>query len=157
TRLVQRTDGQFRCALSVTGTALEQMERWTPKALTGFRELVATGCVELVAETSHHSLAFLADKEEFRDQVRSHANRLEEVLGRSPESFRNTEFLYDDEVAREAEALGFSAMLGEGADHVLGARSTHRVWRPNGTRRLRVLLRDYRRSDDIAFRFTDRT
>jgi alpha-amylase len=132
------------------------MERWAPAALRSFRDLVATGCVEIVSETSHHSLAFLTDPAEFRAQVTSHTDRLASVFGRRPAVFRNTELVFDNEVARAAEEMGFTAMLGEGADHVLGLRSAHRVWRPAGCRKIRLLLRDYRFSDDVAFRFTDR-
>jgi len=156
-RQILRTDGAFRCALSITGTALDQMERWAPKALESFRSLVATGCVDLVAETSHHSLAFLADQDEFRAQVASHTDRLEAAFGRRPTTFRNTELLFDNDVAKTAEDLGFTAMLGEGADHVLGLRSAHRLYRPSGCRKIKVLLRDYRFSDDIAFRFTNKS
>ncbi len=156
-RQILRTDGAFRCALSVTGTALDQMERWAPKALASFQELVATGCVDLVSETSHHSLAFLTDADEFRAQIASHTDRLERTFGRRPTTFRNTELLFDDDVARTAEELGFTAMLGEGADHLLGLRSAHRVYRPAGCRRIKLLLRDYRFSDDIAFRFTNKS
>jgi alpha-amylase len=156
-RQILRTDGAFRCALSITGTALDQMERWAPKALASFRALVATGCVDLVSETSHHSLAFLADQAEFRAQVASHTDRLESVFGRRPTTFRNTELLFDNDVAKTAEELGFTAMLAEGADHVLGLRSAHRLYRPPGCRKIKVLLRDYRFSDDIAFRFTNRS
>jgi alpha-amylase len=157
TRLVHRTDGSFRCALSVTGTALDQMERWAPKALASFKALVATGCVELVAETSHHSLAFLTDATEFRAQVEAHTDRLEAMFGRRPRTFRNTELVFDNDVARTAEELGFTAMLGEGADHLLGVRSAHRLYRPKGCRKIKLLLRDYRFSDDIAFRFTNKS
>ena len=157
TRQILRTDGAFRCALSITGTALDQMERWAPKTLASFRSLVATGCVELVSETSHHSLAFLVDDAEFRAQVAAHTDRLEALFGRRPTTFRNTELLFDDDVARTAEELGFTAMLGEGADHVLGLRSAHRLFRPSGCRKIKLLLRDYRFSDDIAFRFTNKS
>jgi alpha-amylase len=157
TRLVHRTDGAFRCSLSITGTALDQLERWAPKALKSFKELVATGCVELVSETSHHSLAFLTDADEFRAQVTSHTERLESLFGRRPRTFRNTELVFDNDVAKAAEDMGFVAMLGEGADHVLGMRSAHRVYRPSGCRKIKLLLRDYRFSDDIAFRFTNRS
>lgn len=155
-RLVHRTDGAFRCSLSITGTVLEQLERWAPKALASFREIVDTGCVELVSETSHHSLAFLTDPEEFREQVRAQTSRLTEIFGKKPPTFRNTELLFDKDVAKAAEELGFTAMLGEGADHLLGWRSAHDVYRPTGCRKLRLILRDYPRSDDIAFRFADR-
>jgi len=156
-RQILRTDGAFRCALSITGTALDQMERWAGKALASFQSLVATGCVDLVSETSHHSLAFLSDADEFRAQVESHTSRLESVFGKRPTTFRNTELLFDNDVAKTAEDLGFTAMLGEGADHLLGLRSAHRVYRPAGCRKIKLLLRDYRFSDDIAFRFTNRS
>jgi alpha-amylase len=157
TRLVLRTDGAFRCALSITGTCLDQLERWAPKALASFKELVATGCVELVSETSHHSLAFMSDADEFRAQVTEHSRRLEAVFGVKPTTFRNTELVFDNDVAKTAEELGFTAMLGEGADHLLGLRSAHRVYRPAGCRKIKLLLRDYRFSDDVAFRFTNRS
>ena len=157
TRLVLRTDGSFRCALSITGTALDQLERWAPKALASFKELVASGCVEIVSETSHHSLAFMTDAQEFRAQVAAHTSRLEALFGRRPTTFRNTELVFDNDVAKAAEELGFTAMLGEGADHVLGWRSAHRLYRPKGCRKIKLLLRDYRFSDDIAFRFTNRS
>ena len=157
TRLVQRSGGAFRCSLSVTGTALDQMQRWAPKALESFKALVATGCVDLVSETSHHSLAFMTDQEEFRAQVTAHTGRLESLFGVRPTTFRNTELVFDNDVAKTAEDLGFTAMLGEGADHVVGWRSGHSVYRPKGCRKIKVLLRDYRFSDDIAFRFTNRS
>ncbi len=154
-RLVRRKRGRFRCAFSVSGTALAQMERWAPEALRSFRALAETGRVEFLAETSHHSLSFLADPREFRAQVRAHAERVEELLGVRPRSFRNTELVFDEGVATAAEELGFDTLLGEGADHVLGWRSPHAVYRPRGCDRLRVLLRAYRLSDDIAFRFAN--
>jgi alpha-amylase len=154
-RLVERGEGRFRCAFSISGTALEQMERWAPEALEGFRALAATGCVELLGETSHHALAFLADPDEFRAQVEAHAARIERTFGRRPTTFRNTELVVDDRVAATAEAAGFTALLGEGADHLLGFRDAAALRRPAG-RDLLLLLRSYRLSDDIAFRFADR-
>ena len=154
-RLVERGDGDFRCAFSVSGTALDQMERFAPEALEGFRRLAATGRVEFLGETSHHSLAFLGDAEEFRAQVEAHALRIEATFGRRPATFRNTELVISDEVARAAEAAGYATLLGEGADHLLGFRDAARVYRPADTR-LNLLLRSYALSDDIAFRFADR-
>ena len=154
-RLVERHGGAFRCAFSITGTAIEQMERWAPEALRGFERLVATGCVEVLAETSHHSLAFLADGREFEAQVARHRAHLEARFGRPVRSFRNTELVLDNDVARRAETMGFEALLGEGADRVLGWRSTHQVFRPRGCRSIGLLLRSYSLSDDIAFRFTN--
>lgn len=155
-RAVDATDGRFRCAFSITGTVIEQLERWAPDALRSFQDLVATRAAEVVAETSHHSLAAYGDLDEFRAQVASHADRIASVFGSRPTSFRNTELVFDDGVARAVEGLGFEALLGEGADRLLRRRSTHLVRRPLGCERLGLLLRDYRRSDDIAFRFADR-
>ncbi|MFO0931602.1 MAG: glycoside hydrolase family 57 protein [Planctomycetota bacterium] len=155
-RLVHETEGRFRCAFSVSGTAIEQMERWAPEALEGFVALARTGCVEVLGETSHHSLAFLADDLEFRAQVADQAARVERVFGRRPTAFRNTELVIDEHVARTVEDLGFVALLGEGSDGLLGWRSPARVYGVEGCERLRLLLRHYRLSDDIAFRFSNR-
>jgi alpha-amylase len=155
-RAVLRTDGRFRCAFSITGTALDQMERWAPQALEGFRALVATGGAEVVSETSHHALPAFADTDEFRAQVIAHTDRLERTFGVRPVTFRNTELVFDDTVTAAAESLGFRAMLVEGADRLLGRRSPHVVRPAHGAPGLRLLYRDYRRSDDIAFRFASR-
>lgn len=155
--LVRRSRGRFRCAFSVSGTALAQMERWAPEALASFRELADTGCVEFLGETSHHSLSFLGDGDEFREQVRAQRDTVEALLGVRPRAFRNTELVFDGNVARAAEELGFDTLLGEGADHLLGWKSPYGVYRPEGCERLRLLLRCYRLSDDIAFRFASRS
>lgn len=155
-RAIERTGGRFRCAFSVSGTALDQMERWAPAALGGFRALARTGAVEFLGETSHHSLASLADLREFRSQVRDHRARTAALFGSAPKTFRNTELVADERIAGVAERLGFRAMLAEGADRVLGWRSPRRVYRPRGCRRLSLLLRSYSLSDDVAFRFGDR-
>ena len=155
-KLVERHGGAFRCAYSVSGTALAQMEQWTPAVLDSFRQLSASGCVEFLCETSHHSLSFLSDEDEFRAQVRAQAARVEELFGQKPTSFRNTELVVSNRVARLAEEEGFSAILGEGADHLMGWRSPHFLYRPESCERIKILLRSYRLSDDIAFRFSNR-
>ncbi len=156
TALAKEHEGRFRCAFSITSTVLEQMSRWAPDALDGFLRLVDTGCAEVVSETSHHSLAFLGDEDEFRAQIEAQSDRLEATFGQRPVTFRNTELIIDANVARIAEELGFRALLGEGADHLLGWLPTSDVYRPHGTERLKLLLRNYRFSDDIAFRFSNR-
>lgn len=156
-RLVEEHEGAFRVAYSVTGTVLEQMERWAPEALESFQALARTGCVEFLAETSHHSLTSLSDLEEFEEQIKDHSKRIEALFGTAPTTFRNTELVIDMRIAQAVEKLGFTAMLAEGADHLLGWRSPHHVYRPEGTEKLKVLLRDYVRSDDIAFRFSNKT
>jgi alpha-amylase len=155
-RRIEATGGAFRCSFSISGTALDQFARWTPWVIESFQRLAATGAVEFLAETSHHSLASLFDGEELRVQVRSQARRIQELFGVRPTTFRNTELVCSNAIARQAEALGFSCILGEGADHLLGWRSPHRVYRPEGCERIKLLLRSYRLSDDIAFRFSNR-
>lgn len=155
-RVIDETRGRFRCAFSVSGTAIEQLERWAPDALEGFVALARTGCVEFLAETSHHSLAFLADDAEWRAQVLDQADRVERTFGRRPTALRNTELIVDEHVARSAEDLGFSVLLGEGADALLGWRSPGLAYGVEGCERLTLLLRHYRLSDDIAFRFSNR-
>jgi alpha-amylase len=154
--LVRKLGGRFRIAYSITGTALEQFERWTPEVIESFQELAETGCVEFLGETSHHSLAALASMDEFDRQVLAHSDRIENLFGRRPTTFRNTELVITNAVARRAEELGFRAILGEGADPLLGWRSPHRVYRPEGCERIKLLLRSYRFSDDIAFRFSNK-
>ncbi len=155
-RQIERTDGRFRCAFSVTGTALDQMERWAPEALDSFVVLARTGAVEFLCETSHHSLASCVDPAEFRSQARAHRDRIESVFGKKPKTFRNTELVCDDDVAHIVERLGFTTMLAEGADQLLAGRNPHVVYRPGSCARLKLLLRDYRLADDIAFRFSEK-
>jgi alpha-amylase len=155
-RMAQRFDGRFRFAFSISGTALTQFEQWTPETLAGFQALARTGCAEFLAETSHHSLACLYDPVDFEQQIESHAARIETLFGRRPTAFRNTELVISNDVARRAEMLGYRTLLGEGADHLLGWRSPQHPYRPEGCERLKLLLRSYRLTDDIAFRFSNR-
>ena len=148
--------GAFRCAFSVSGVLLDQLEHWVPEALDSFVRLADTGCVEFLGETSHHSLAYRDDLGEWEHQVMDQRNRIERLFGQRPTCFRNTELIISEAVARRIEALGFDVLLGEGADGLLMGRTPHRPWRPEGCQRLQLLLRDYVRSDDIAFRFSNR-
>ena len=156
-KAIREHDGAFRCAFSISGTALDQFEAWSPETLESFQALAETGCVEFLAETSQHSLAALFDEEEFAEQIEEHTDRIEELFGRRPTCFRNTELVCDNRIARTAEKLGYEAILAEGADHLLGWRSPHRVYRPEGCERIKLLLRSYRLSDDIAFRFSNKS
>lgn len=152
---IEETDGAFRCAFALTGTVLEQLEDWAPEALESFQALAATGAVEIIAETSHHSLASLGDAEEFGSQVHAHHRRLEALFGQSPTTFRNTELILDEGIAAAVERMGYRTLLGEGADQLLLGRGPRRAFRPRGTKDLTLLLRDYPFSDDIAFRFSN--
>ena len=154
-KLIRRHEGQFKVSFSISGTALDQFETYAPEVIQSYRELVATGCVELLSETYNHSLAFLYSPDEFREQVRLHDDRIEELFGVRPTSFRNTELIYNNALARTVEEMGYKAILAEGADHVLGWRSPNFVYRPSGCDSLRLLLKNYRLSDDIAFRFSN--
>jgi alpha-amylase len=154
--LVRRSDGRFRLALSLSGVLLEQLAVSAPEALESFQALVATGGVELLGETYHHSLAALADPAELAVQVDLHREAIERWFGRHPTVFRNTELIYTDALAPAIAALGFRAVLVEGADHVLGWRSPNHVYGATTTPALRLLPRNYRLSDDVGFRFSSR-
>jgi alpha-amylase len=147
---------EFKLSLSITGTVLEQLEKWAPEALRSFQKLVATGQVEIVAETFHHSLAFFYSQSEFELQVKMHAEKIQELFGVTPQVFRNTELAYNNEVAVWAEQAGYKGVLAEGWDKVLGWRSANYTYRPVGTKHIKLLMKNYKLSDDIAFRFGDR-
>lgn len=146
----------FKLSLSITGTVIEQLERWSPEALKSFQDLTATGRVEIVAETYHHSLAFFYSRAEFEMQVEMHKKKVQEVFGQTPQVFRNTELSYNNDVAYWADKAGYKGVLAEGWDPILQWRSPNFVYRPTYTNQIRLLMKNYKLSDDIAFRFGDR-
>lgn len=152
---IERTEGQFRCAFSLSGTVIRQLRDWVPDALDSFVALAESGSVEFLCETSHHSLAAIADLDEFTAQVEEQRGTVAGLFG-EPTSFRNTELIMDNRICQHVEQLGFECMLGEGADRLLGWRSPQVPYRPKGCQRLKLLLRSYSFSDDIAFRFSNR-
>ena len=152
---IERTDGQFRCAFSLSGTVIQQLREWAPDALESFVALAETGNVEFLCETSQHSLAAVIDLDEFADQVETQRTTVTDLFG-APTSFRNTELILDNTICKKVEDLGFECMLGEGADRLLQWRSPQVPWRPKGCKNLKLLLRSYSLSDDIAFRFSNR-
>jgi alpha-amylase len=155
--LILRYEGRFKVAFSVTGVLLEQLKAYAPEALASFQDLANTGCVEFLAETYHHSLSFLFSPGEFAWQVQAHKRLIRDTFGQTPRVFRNTELIYSNSLAEAIERLGgFDAILSEGADHILGCRSPNYVYRPPNTRHVKLLLKNYRLSDDIAFRFSNR-
>lgn len=147
---------EFKLSLSMSGTVLEQLARWAPEALQSFKDLVSTGRVEIVAETYHHSLAFFYSRKEFETQVKMHERKVQEVFGQTPRIFRNTELAYNNDLAGWADKAGYKGILAEGWDKILGWRSSNYVYQPTHTENIRLLLKNYRLSDDIAFRFGDR-
>ncbi|HVV67261.1 MAG TPA: glycoside hydrolase family 57 protein [Candidatus Saccharimonadales bacterium] len=156
-RLLQllRDNPGFKLSLSMSGVAIEQMERWAPDALRSFQELVGTGQVEIVGETYHHSLAFFYSRPEFEIQVDMHRRKIEEVFGQTPRVFRNTELAYNNDLAQWADYMGYKGIITEGWDPVLEWRSPNYVYRPVNTGNIRLLMKNYKLSDDIAFRFGD--
>ncbi len=150
---VSRLGGSMKVAFSITGTAIEQMRLYAPEALDSFKALAETGHVEFLGETYFHSLASLFSLPEFRRQVELHRALIEAEFRQAPRVFRNTELLSSEEIAREAKSMGFSALVAEGAEQVLGWRSPNGVFE-SADAKLPLILRNYRLSDDIAFRFS---
>lgn len=155
-RLIEKHAGRFRIAMSISGSVIDQMARHRPDVLESFRDLVSCGGVELLAETYHHSLAFVHSNKEFDRQVDQHLEKLEEVFHVRPRVFRNTGLIYNDAIAAKAETMGFDGILAEGVDSNLRGSSPNHLYRAPQTARIRTLLRNTRLSDDLGFRFSDR-
>ena len=151
-----RAHPELKLSLSITGTVLEQLEQWSPEALASFQDLCATGQVEIVAETYHHTLAFFYSRGEFEAQVQMHREKIQALFGQTPQVFRNTELAYNNDLAYWADKAGYKGVLAEGWDAILGWRKPNYVYRPAYTDNIRLLMKNYRLSDDIAFRFGDR-
>ncbi|NIA03803.1 MAG: polysaccharide deacetylase family protein [Nitrospiraceae bacterium] len=146
----------FKFAFSFSGVFLEQMERYMPELLDSFKELVATGNVEILSETYYHSLSFLYSKDEFKRQVELHKSKIKELFGVEPTVFRNTELIYNNDLADFVAKMGYKGILAEGADFILGWRSPNFIYNPVSNSNIKVLLKNYRLSDDIAFRFSNK-
>ena len=154
TLLEQHPD--FKVSLSITGTFIDQAEAWAPDVLDSFCELVKTGRVEIVSETYYHSLAFFYSRSEFEHQVELHRQKIRDVFGVETSVFRNTELSYNNELAKWADEYGFKGILTEGWDPVLGWRNANYVYRPADTTSIKLLMKNYQLSDDIAFRFSNK-
>jgi alpha-amylase len=154
-KLCKELGSSFRFSFSLTGIFLEQLEKFCPETLEGFQRLVDTGNVEILAETYHHSLASLYDSAEFQDQVELHSRLIQRLFGVHPQVFRNTELIFSDDIARIVAQLGFKAALAEGCDDILCGASPNFVYEAVSSP-LSLLLKNYRLSDDIAFRFSNR-
>ena len=154
--LITAHKGAFNVAFSISGIALQQFEEYAPEALKSFQALAATGCVEFLAESYAHSLASLASEEEFRRQVEMHADAIERLFGKKPVTFRNTELIYSDTIGETVAEMGYQSMLAEGAKHILGWKSPNYLYTNAINPKLKLLLRNFTLSDDIAFRFSNR-
>ncbi|MBR5418660.1 glycoside hydrolase family 57 protein [Candidatus Saccharibacteria bacterium] len=154
-KCIKNYDG-FKFSLSITGTFLDQAEKWAPDVIETLKRLTKTGRVEIVAETYYHSLAFFYDRKEFEAQVKQHQDRIHKLFGVKSQVFRNTELSYNDDLAKWADEYGFKGILAEGWDKILEWRSPNYVYRPEGCKNIKLLMKNYRLSDDIAFRFSDK-
>ncbi|MBQ3292802.1 glycoside hydrolase family 57 protein [Candidatus Saccharibacteria bacterium] len=146
----------FKVSFSITGTWMEQAEKWAPDLIEQIRRMVARGQAEILAETYYHSLAFFYDHNEFEAQVKLHAAKIKKLFGVTPKVFRNTELAYNNKLARWADEQNYTGILAEGWDKILKGKSPNYLYKPTGCNNLKLLLKNYRLSDDIAFRFSDR-
>ena len=153
--LIEEHKGAFKVSFSITGSAVEQFKAYAPEVLESFKRLADTGCVEFLGETYSHSLSSLYSADEFKNEVKLHTAMLKEEFGVKPTAFRNTELIYSDDIAKMVEGMGFKTMLAEGAKHILGWKSPNFVYTDAVDNKLRLLLRNYKLSDDIAFRFSN--
>ena len=153
--LIEANKGAFKVAFSISGSVLEQFDRYAPEVIESFRKLAQTGCVEFLSETYYHSLASLASPIEFKNQVLKHRAAIEHYFGVTPKAFRNTELIYSDAIGEMVYDMGFKTMLTEGAKHVLGWKSPNYLYANSINPKLRLLLRNYKLSDAISLNFVN--
>ncbi|MFH1663212.1 MAG: glycoside hydrolase family 57 protein [archaeon] len=153
--LIKKHGDKFKFCFSITGVFLDQLEKEFPEVVESFQKLVDSGNVELFDETYYHSLAYLISKKEFVKQVRMHSKKFRKVFGVKPKIFRNTEAMYSNDIASAVSEMRFNGIVAEGLSNVLGWRSPNFVYKAKGSR-MKVLLRNFKLADDIAFRFSSR-
>jgi alpha-amylase len=147
----------FKVSFSISGTALDQFQEYTPEVIDSFRRLAETGCVEFLSETNTHSLSALKSRDEFTKQVNEHREKVMRLFGVKPTTFRNTELIYSDEIGAMVADMGFNTMLTEGAKHILGWKSPNYMYANAINPKLKLLLKNFQLSDDIAFRFSQQS
>lgn len=152
--MIRSSNGKFRCAFSISGPTLELMEQHAPEVIDSFKELSKTGSVEFLAEPFAHSLASVFDADEFERQVKRHADKIEELFGKRPTALVNSEMIYSDEIGELVSKMGFKTMLIDEAKHILGWKSPNFVYSHVSNPKLKLMVRNQKFSDDIAFRFT---
>ena len=153
--MAKANNGAFKVALSVSGVALEQLEQYAPRVIELLHELNETGCVEFLCEPYSHGLSSLANEECFRDDVERMRTKVKQVFGKEPKVFRNSSLIYSNEIGAIIADMGFKGILTEGAKHVLGWKSPHYLYHCAYNQNLKVLLRDFKLSDDISLRFNN--
>lgn len=154
-KTIEASEGHFKVSFSISGVALEQFELYAPEVIESFKSLAKTGCVEFLAETYAHSLVALKSGPEFKDQVMRHSQKIFELFGQKPKVFRNTELIYSDEIGDAVSKMGYHGILAEGAKHVLGWKSPNYLYCNSINPRLKVLLRNFKLSDDIGYKFSN--
>jgi alpha-amylase len=155
-KLIRKHKGKFKVAYSISGTCLDQFAAYCPEVIDSFKRLAETGCVEFLAETYYHSLSYFYSVAEFERQVQMHSEKIEELFGTKPTVFRNTELIFSNDIASAVAKMDFKAILCEGIDKLLGQRSPNFVYQPMWSENFKCLLKNYKLSDDIAFRFSDK-
>lgn len=153
--MIGSNDKNFKVALSISGTALEQLEQYVPECIESMKELAATGCVEFLSETYAHSLCALEDPDEFVMQVKDHDKKIYELFGQHPKVFRNTELIYDNDIAALVASMGFEGAVTDGVKHILGWKSPNYIYSAVTAPKLKLLLKNSKLSDDISFRFSN--
>lgn len=153
--MAEANPGEFKCAISLSGCAIEQLENHAPQCIELLQQLNDTGCVEFLAETYSHGFSSLRNEDTFRDEVHRLCKKVKSLFGQDPKIFRNSCLIYSDDIGELVASMGFKGMLAEGAKHVLGWKSPHFVYNCCRDPRLKLLLRDYSLSEDISFRFND--
>lgn len=153
--MAKANNGAFKVALSVSGVALEQLETYAPRVIELLHELNETGCVEFLCEPYSHGLSSLANEECFRDDVERMRTKVKQMFGKTPKVFRNSSLIYSNEIGSIIADMGFKGILTEGAKHVLGWKSAHYLYHCAYNHNLKVLLRDFKLSDDISLRFNN--
>ncbi len=155
--MIRSSNGKFKCAFSISGTTLDLFEQYAPEVIDSFKELAKTNSVEFLAEPYAHSLASVFNADEFEMQVKRHSAKIENLFGKKPTSFRNSELIYSDEIGELVSKMGYKIMLIDEARHIMGWKSPNFVYNHAYLPKLKLLVRNYKLSDDIAFRFSDHT
>lgn len=153
--MAEKNKHYFKCAISLSGCAIEQLENHAPQVIDLLQKLYATGCCEILAEPYSHGLSSLTNHESFCDEVKRLCRKVHSMFGATPKIFRNSCLIYSDEIGELVAGMGFKGMLTEGAKHVLGWKSPHFVYNCANAPKLKLLLRDYHLSEDISLRFND--
>lgn len=145
----------FKVAFSLSGVAIELLEIYAPEVIELLQQLAETGCVEFLAEPYSHGLSSLANEEVFIEETKRQAKKIKEMFGLNPKVLRNSSLIYSDEIGALAGRMGFKGMIAEGAKHILGWKSPHFLYHCAMDPGVKLLLRDYKLSDDISLRFND--